>query len=98
MAFNSYSYEKDLKTVNNIIKVSNSKLIILQSTAGNGKTNLLCNITDLLLKLGKRVIFINAKDIDCSLDEYINKRINMYSILKINTGYVLFFLDFLKLF
>lgn len=39
MAFNSYSYEKDLKTVNNIIKVSNSKLIILRSTAGNGKTN-----------------------------------------------------------
>ena len=98
MAFNSYSYEKDLKTVNNIIKVSNSKLIILRSTAGNGKTNLLCNITDLLLKLGKRVIFINAKDIDCSLDEYINKRINMYSILKNKHWLCTLFFRFFKTF
>lgn len=98
MAFNSYSYGKDLKTVNNIINVSNSKLIILRSTAGNGKTNLLCNITDLLLKLDKRVIFINAKDIDCSLDEYINKRINMYSILKNKPWLCNLFFRFFKTF
>ena len=62
------------------------------------KQILLCNITDLLLKLGKRVIFINAKDIDCSLDEYINKRINMYSILKNKHWLCTLFFRFFKTF
>jgi len=90
---NSYWYQETLKTEKKKCEIIESKFILIKGTAGNGKTNLVCNIVDLLLKLKKRVIFINAKDIQEPFRDYLLSRLNLYYFLKkIASGiYYLFF-------
>lgn len=90
---NSYWYQETLKNEKKKCEIIKSNFILIKGTAGNGKTNLVCNIVDLLLKLKKRVIFINAKDIQEPFRDYLLSRLNLYYFLKkIASGiYYLFF-------
>lgn len=90
---NSYCHQESLKNEKKKCEIIESSFILIKGTAGNGKTNLVCNIVDLLLKLKKRVIFINAKDVQVSFRDYLLSRLNLYFFLKkIASGiYSLFF-------
>lgn len=91
-------FEKLRKKLNCI----NKKIILLKNTAGNGKTNLLANITEILIKLNRRVIFINSKDIritnENSFSDYLRKRLNLYSILNKHDFIVKTYLRIFKLY
>lgn len=90
---NSYWYQEILKNEKKKCEIIKSNFILIKGTAGNGKTNLVCNTVDLLLKLKKRAIFINAKDVQVSFRDYLLSRLNLYYPLKkIASGiYSLFF-------
>lgn len=49
--------------------------IVMTGSAGNGKTNLLCNLTEMLVYSGKLCIFMNSKDIKSDINEYFKKKI-----------------------
>lgn len=78
----NYTYKDSLEKILQKCNVIESNIVLLKSSAGNGKTNLACNIVELLLKLNRRVIFINSKDVTESFRDYLISRLNIYSLLK----------------
>ena len=90
---NSYYYQEVLKEERKKCEIMDSHFILIKGTAGNGKTNLVCNVVELLLKLKKRVIFINARDVTISFHDYLISCLHLYSLLKKigNIIYSLFF-------
>lgn len=73
--FKYLSSLNELKEKSNII---DSKIVLIKSSAGNGKTALACNMVELLLKLNNRVIFINSKDVNSSFKEYLIDRLGLF--------------------
>lgn len=59
-----YPYTDILRNVYQCSKATNRKYFILTGSAGNGKTNLLCSISELLINLKEPTIFLNARDIE----------------------------------
>lgn len=51
-----YPYTDMLGYLHRCSKAANSKYFILTGSAGNGKTNLLCSISELLISLKETVI------------------------------------------
>lgn len=93
---NSFWYQEALKYEKQKCEIMNSNFVLVKGTAGNGKTNLVCNIVELLLKLKKRVIFINARDVEESFRDYLISCLNFYFPIKKVSNYLfsLFFLFF----
>lgn len=89
----SYAYIDSLTKVLQKCTAMESNIVLVRSSAGNGKTNLACNIVELLLKLKKRVIFINSKDVTKPFRNYLISCLNIYTLLKRfeNIIYTLFF-------
>lgn len=63
-------------------QASNRNYIVLTGSAGNGKTNLLCSIAELAISLKKPVIFLNSRDIEGNIDEYILNCLNVHQRLQ----------------
>ena len=78
----SYSYITSFQEYLQKCDIIESNIVLIKSSAGNGKTNLACNVVELLLKLKKRVIFINSKDVADSFKDYLVSRLNVYTLLK----------------
>lgn len=66
-----YPYTDILGYLHRCSKAANSKYFILTGSAGNGKTNLLCSISELLISLKEAVIFLNARDIEGDVLEFL---------------------------
>ena len=66
-----YPYTDILGYLHRCSKAANSKYFILIGSAGNGKTNLLCSIGELLISLKEAAIFLNARDIEGDVLEYL---------------------------
>ena len=66
-----YPYTDILGYLHRCSKAANSKYFILTGSAGNGKTNLLCSISELLISLKEAVVFLNARDIEGDVIEFI---------------------------
>lgn len=66
-----YPYTDILGYLHRCSKAANSKYVILTGSAGNGKTNLLCSISELLINLKEAVIFLNARDIEGDVLEFL---------------------------
>ena len=66
-----YPYREALKSVIEFARSAESRYFVLTGSAGNGKTNLLCSISQLLINLKEAVIFLNAKDIKGDITDYI---------------------------
>lgn len=92
----SYSYINSLNEILQKCNVMESNIVLIKSSAGNGKTNLACNIVELLLRLNQRVFFINSKDVTEPFRDYLISRLNIYALLKKfeNIIYDLFFFCF----
>ena len=59
-----YPYTEALGSLVQYCKAANGKYLILTGSAGNGKTNLLCSISELLINLREVAIFLNSRDIE----------------------------------
>lgn len=59
--------------------------IVMTGSAGNGKTNLLCNLTEMLMHSGKLCIFMNSKDVKNDINDYFEKNmvINEWTSFKV---------------
>ena len=94
-----YPYREALESVNEFARSAESRYFVLTGSAGNGKTNLLCSISQLLINLKETVIFINAKDIKGDITDYIicelikNKHIRKYKRAFFRLINILFFIE-----
>ena len=59
-----YPYTEALGSLVQYCKAANGKYLILTGSAGNGKTNLLCSISELLINLREVTILLNSRDIE----------------------------------
>lgn len=69
-----YPYIEELETIQKMVKAATCRYLIVTGSAGNGKTNLLCSLSELLLRNKQAVVFINAREIDKQVDDYILER------------------------
>lgn len=63
-----YSYDSALNKLAKFTQSAMSRYLILTGSAGNGKTNLLCSISELIMKLKQAVVFITAREIKSNLE------------------------------
>lgn len=70
-----YPYTEALTELQYFVKAANSNYIVLTGSAGNGKTNLLCSIAELAIKLKQPVLFLNSRDVDKDIDDYIIEKL-----------------------
>lgn len=66
-----HPYTDTLQELQSFVQASNRNYIVLTGSAGNGKTNLLCSIAELAINLKQPVLFLNSRDIDRDITEYI---------------------------
>jgi len=77
-----YPYIDILGHIFQCSNTANRKYFILTGSAGNGKTNLLCSISELLIKLKEGIIFLNAKDIKGDVLEFLFLELKLPDIYK----------------
>lgn len=77
-----YPYKDTLEELKNFAFAANRNYIILTGSAGNGKTNLLCSITELALKLKKPIVFLNSRDIRSDIMDHILESLNIPALLR----------------
>ena len=65
---------------------------VLIGSAGNGKTNMLCSFSELLIAMRKRVVFIDGKNIEKDVDSYMWKQYGMPQIIDTNLFRRLYYL------
>ena len=86
-----YSYSKILEKLQKYIDAACSRYFILTGSAGNGKTNLLCSISELLINLKEAVIFFNSRDINKDALTFLFKELNLPNLcLKYQDVYLRF--------
>ncbi|MBS5802706.1 MAG: hypothetical protein KIC80_06815 [Brachyspira sp.] len=90
-----YSYNRYFEKLKNYIAAIESKCILIKGTAGNGKTNLLCNIVQLLINLKNPCLFINSRDINKEVKQYVYELlpINIFLRDKVSFDAILFILN-----
>lgn len=93
--FQIYSNKYDELLNDMLIKAQMMKktYCVLVGSAGNGKTNMLCSFSEMLMKLKKRCVYINGKEIEGDVDDYIWNKICSFKFLN-----KVFFKDFYYLF
>ena len=94
--FHRYSngYEKVLHEMQIKAETMNTNFVVMVGTAGNGKTNMLCSFSELLMKMGKRCVYINGKEITEDVEEYMWKCFGIWQRLDSDT-FRSFYLKFL---
>jgi len=86
-----YSYMKILEILQKYCKAVSGNYIVLTGSAGNGKTNLLCSISELLINLKEAVVFLNSRDIEGDITEFLFNELNIPNLYRKNKE-VYFFL------
>ncbi len=69
---------KILKSWLSLMEIKN---LMILSTAGNGKSSILCNISELVMKLGHPCLFLNAKNINIEVDAYVKKCLKIPKVI-----------------
>ena len=86
-------YDENLQELLVKAQMMNTSYCVLVGSAGNGKTNMLCSFSELLISQGKRCIFVNGKDIEQNVEKYLRGRISLPRCIdykSINSLYFLF--------
>ncbi len=68
-------YVEKLQKLKNKVEFARKRYIILTGSAGNGKTNLLCSLAELVMSTGKICIFINTKEVSQNIDLYLEEKL-----------------------
>ena len=72
-----YPYSNKLEKLQKYIDAACSRYFILTGSAGNGKTNLLCSISELLMNLNEAVVFLNSRDMNKEAFTFLFKELNL---------------------
>ena len=84
----SWPYMEALEELQNFAYAANRNYLVLTGSAGNGKTNLLCSIAELAIKLDYSVLFLNSRDIKGDIVNYVLSCLNVHGFLtKCNSLY-----------
>lgn len=75
-----YRYIEKLEKLKTRAEFIKNKYIVLTGSAGNGKTNLLCSVAELLIDSGKLCFFINAKDVETTLTDYMKQKLTVFDV------------------
>lgn len=81
-----YPYSDALEKLQNISKAAKNNYLVLTGSAGNGKTNLLCSISELAIKLKHAVVFLNSREINGDITNYMLKCLNVHESLVKHKG------------
>lgn len=79
---NQRRYQYKLNYLTDYYEALDSRYMILTGSAGNGKTNLLCSICELILKLRYPCIFINSRDVSNNIDEFFYSKVSIPKFFK----------------
>lgn len=90
-----YPYTNILRNVYQCSKAANRKYFILTGSAGNGKTNLLCSISELLMNLKEPIIFLNARDIEGDVLSFLFCELKLPDIYKKHKNMYLSLVNFM---
>ncbi len=82
-----YPYDEALNKIEKYTQSAMSRYLILNGSAGNGKTNLLCSISELIMKLKQAVAFITAREINTGLEQYLLDCLRVPSYLKKHSNF-----------
>ena len=85
-----YTYSTLFESITNFLKAMRSNCILIKGSAGNGKTNILCNTVQHIIKTKNPCIFINSRDINKNVTEYLINQIQVNKFLKTNLSYYIF--------
>lgn len=66
-----YPYDEALSKLEKYTRSAMSKYLVLTGSAGNGKTNLLCSVSELIMSLKQAIVFITAREINNDPEQYI---------------------------
>lgn len=77
-----YPYNEILGSLLQYSKAANGKYLILTGSAGNGKTNLLCSISEILVNLKQTTIFLNARDVEGDILDFIFNELGFPDLYK----------------
>ena len=77
-----YTYSTFFELITNFIKAMQTNCILIKGTAGNGKTNILCNTVQHIIKTNNPCIFINSRDINKNVKEYVINQLQVSEFLK----------------
>ncbi|TQI66292.1 ATP-binding protein [Clostridium sp. KNHs216] len=83
---NYSTYMETLEALQQYIEAANGRYLILTGSAGNGKTNLLCSISELLIKLKEAVVLLNSRDIEGDVLGFLFNELKLPEIYKKHTG------------
>ena len=77
-----YPYTEILESLLQYSKAINEDYLVLTGSAGNGKTNLLCSISELLVNLKEATIFLNARDIEDDILDFVFNELGLPDLYK----------------
>lgn len=77
-----YPYVEALECLQRYSKAANRRYFILTGSAGNGKTNLLCSISELLVSMKEPTIFLNSRDIEGDIIEFIFHKLGIHDVFR----------------
>jgi hypothetical protein len=77
-----FAYTSTIENLLNYCDFLTSKFIIMIGSAGNGKTNLVCSLSELILQLNSPCVLINARDIDSNVSDYFWQSLNKSDTIK----------------
>lgn len=72
-----YHYIEKLEKLKMRTEFIRNRYIVLTGSAGNGKTNLLCSLAELLIDTNKICIFMNSKEVKTSFDDYVKEKLSV---------------------
>lgn len=77
-----HPYNEMLRSLLQYSRGANGKYLILTGSAGNGKTNLLCSISELLVNLNQTTIFLNAREIKGDILDFVFDELGISDLYK----------------
>ena len=77
-----HPYNEMLRSLLQYSRGANGKYLILTGSAGNGKTNLLCSISELLVNLKQTTIFLNAREIEGDILDFVFDELGISGLYK----------------
>jgi NACHT domain. len=77
-----YAYTESFGVLQKYTKAANGRYLILTGSAGNGKTNLLCSISELLIQIKEAVVFLNSRDIEGNILDFLFNELRLPNIYK----------------
>ena len=90
-----YPYNEMLGSLLQYSKVANEKYLILTGSAGNGKTNLLCSISELLVNLKQTTIFLNAREVGGDILDFVFDELGLPDFYKKHKDIYLYLVNLL---